>query len=101
MQLLFILAKSCNIFRKIEMHNNVVSFPSDHSYVSLYVTYLVVGDEDQTIISSYDSDNPGDTFREISASNKEIRIWGAKTKSSYVPIEHEARKTDWATVLVE
>ena len=76
---------------------NVVLIPSDPSYVSL--TYLVVGEEDQTIISS--SDNLGDPFREISASNKEIRIWRVKTKSSYIPIEHEAKETEWTTVFVE
>ena len=49
-------------------------------------------------MSSYDSDNPDAPFREISASDKEM---GAKTKTSYVPIEHETKKNEWTTVFVE
>ena len=30
-----------------------------------------------------------------------MRIWGAKTKSSYVPIEHKTKKNEWTTVFVE
>ena len=71
------------------------------SYISICVTFLVVGEQDQTIISNYDEDNPNLPFREISASNKEIRIWGAKTKSSYVPTGHETKETDWKTVFVD
>ena len=71
------------------------------SYISICVTFLVVGEQDQTIISNYDEDNPNLPFREISASNKEIRIWGAKTKSSYVPLEHETKETDGTTVFAE
>ena len=62
---------------------------------------MVLGDNDQTIISNYDEDNPTLAFRKISASNKEIRIWGAKTKSSYVSIAHKTKETDWTTVFVE
>ena len=60
------------------------------TYVSICVTYMVLGEQDQTIISSYVEDNPNIPFREISASNKEIRIWGAETKSSssYIQIDH-------------
>ena len=62
---------------------------------------MVLGEQDQTIISDRDDVNPTLPFREISASNKEIRIWGAKTKSSYVPIEHDTKQADWNTVFVE
>ena len=59
---------------------------------------MVLGEQDQTIISSYVEDNPNIPFREISASNKEIRIWGAETKSSssYIQIDHteETDRTD-------
>ena len=71
------------------------------SFISICVTFLVVGEHDQKIISNYDEDNPNLPFREISASNKEIRIWGAKAKSSHVPIEHETKETDWTTVFAE
>ena len=71
------------------------------SHVSLCVTFLVLGEQDQTIISDRDDVNLTLPFREISASNKEIRTWGAKTKLSYVPIEHETKETDWTTVFVE
>jgi hypothetical protein len=74
--------------------------PYSPSYAAVCVTYQVEGDQDQTILSSYDPDNPEIPFREISASNKEIRIWGMKTKS-YVTIKHKTTKTDWTTVFVE
>ena len=80
---------------------DIVLSPAEPGYVSFCVTYLVVGDEDQTIVTNYDDDNPNLPFREISASSKEIRIRGAKTKSLYVPIEHEAKETEWTTVFVE
>ena len=44
------------------------------SHVSLCVTFLVLGEQDQTIISDRDDVNPTLPFREISAANKEIRI---------------------------
>ena len=56
------------------------------SYISICVTFLEVAEQDQTIISNYDDENPILPFREISASNNEIRVWGAKTKLSYVPM---------------
>ena len=80
---------------------DVALSPYDLTYVYICVTFVVLGEQDQTIISNYDEGNPDLPFREISASNKEIRIWGAKTKSSYVPIEHKAKETDWTTVFVE
>ena len=41
-------------------------------------------------------------FRGVSASNKEIRIWGAKNNDkSYLSIPHETKRTDWTTLLVE
>ena len=77
-----ILVKRCFISRK---HNALVFIKSLYevedvvlslvkSYISICVTFLVVGEQDQTIISNYDEDNPNLSFREISASNKEIRI---------------------------
>ena len=83
------------------MVDGVVLVPSHPSYVYLCVTFRTDGEQDQTIISSYESANPGDPFREISASYKEIRIWGAKTKSSYVLIEHKTKKNEWTTIFVE
>ena len=68
------------------------------SYVYVCVTD---GEQDQPIISNYDPDNPDLPFRGMSASSKEIRIWGTKTKSSYVPIEHDTIKNEWTTVFVE
>ena len=60
-----------------------------------------MGEQDQTIISNYDEDNPNLPIQEIFALNKEIRIWGAYTKSPYIPIEHETKETDWTTVFIE
>ena len=44
------------------------------SYISICLTFLVMGEHDQTIISNYDEENPNLPIREISASNKEIRM---------------------------
>ena len=81
--------------------DNVVLAPYNPSYVSRRVTFQTDGEHDQIIISNYDEGNSSFPFREISASNKVIRIWGAKTKSSYVPIKHKTKKTGWTTVFVE
>ena len=92
---------SKKVFHIPKTHNALVFIKSLHEVKDGCVTYMVLGDEDQTIISNYDEDNPDFPFREISASNKEIRIRGAKTKLSYVSIEHKAKETDWTTVFVE
>ena len=81
--------------------DGIVVTPLAPSYVYMCVTFQVEGEHDQTIVSNYDPANPHTPFREISASNKEIRIWDAKTDSSYVPIEHKTKKNEWTTVFVE
>ena len=55
--------------------DDVALSPSKPAYVCVCVTYLVLYDKDQTIISNYDEDNHILPFHEISASNKEIRVW--------------------------
>ena len=81
--------------------DGIVVAPLAPSYVYMCVTFQVEGEHDQTIVSNYDPANPHASFREISASNKEIRIWDAKTKTSYVPIEHKTKKNEWTTILVQ
>lgn len=67
-------------------------------YACIWITFQVEGSRDQFIISDCNVSNPT-KFRGISASNKEIRIWGAKNnKLSYIPIEYESKKGDWITV---
>ena len=75
--------------------------PLAPSYVYVCVTFQVDGENDQTIVTNYDSNNPDLPIREISASNREIRIWGAKTKTSYVSIEHKTKKNEWTTLFVQ
>ena len=77
---------------------DVILFPFTLKYVSICVTFQVDGEHDQTITSNYDDDNPDLPFREISASSKEMRIWGVKTDSTYVPIENKTKKNDWTNV---
>ena len=79
----------------------ILSLYNPHSYVCVCVTYQIDGESDQVIISNYDDYNPDEPFRAISASSKEIRIWGTKTRSSYIPIEHVVGKNEWTTLLVE
>ena len=79
----------------------ILSLYEPHSYVCVCVTYQIDGESDQVIISNYDDGDPDEPFRAISASSKEIRIWGTKTRSSYIPIEHVVGKNEWTTLLVE
>ena len=71
-------------------------------YTAICVTFMIDGNQDMTIVSDF-SDVGGlqDPFCEISASNKEIRVWGADSKTSYVPIKYETRKNKWTTIFVE
>jgi len=84
-----------------EVDDVVLSVYSLHSYVCVCVTYQIDGESDQVIISNYDDENPDMPFRAISASSKEIRIWGTKTPSSYISIKHVVEKNEWTTLLVE
>ena len=72
-----------------------------NAYTYVCVTFRVQGsEEEQTIISNFDSDNPQLSFREITATNSEIRIWGVKNgELSYVTIQHVTR--EWTTLFVE
>ena len=79
----------------------ILSLYNPHSYVCVCVTYQIDGESDQVIISNYDDYNPDEPFRAISASSKEIRIWGTKTPSSYISIAHVVGKNEWTTLLVE
>ena len=81
--------------------NVILSLYNLHSYVCVCVTYQIDGESDQVIISNYDDDNPDLPIRAISASSKEIRIWGTKTPSSYISIKHAVGKNEWTTLLVE
>ena len=75
---------------------------SNRNYTCICVTFQVDGEEDQFIVTDYDASNPGFPFRGISASNKEIRIWGAQNHDkSYLPIPHKTKQTEWTTLFVE
>ncbi len=71
-------------------------------YTAICVTFMIDGNQDMTIISDFSEFlHVEDPFCEISASNKEIRVWGADSKTSYVPIKYETKKTTWTTIFVE
>ena len=75
---------------------------SNRNYTCICVTFQIEGEEDQFIVTDYDSNNPDFPFRGISASNKEIRIWGAQNHDkSYLPIPHKTKRTEWTTLFVE
>ena len=71
-------------------------------YTSICVTFMVDGNEDMTIVSDFSTITPPTLpFREISASNKEIRIWGVDTDTTYLSIEYKSKKNEWITLFVE
>ena len=68
-----------------------------HQHTNQFMSPYVL----RTRQSNYDPYNPTLPFREIFASNREIRIWGAKTKATYLSIAHKTKETDWTTVFVD
>ena len=75
--------------------------PRIDCYTYICVTFSVEGDHDQEIITDCHPSMTGIPFRGISATNKEVRIWGAKTSSKYFSIKHESTKGSYTTVFVE
>ena len=65
----------------LHLHQLNPTFTSAETYIYICITCLVLGEQEQKIISNYDEHNPNLPFLEISASNKEIRIWWATTES--------------------
>ena len=82
------------------LRDTVISQYSSQSYTCHCVTFQEEGVEDQFIVADWHEELP--LFRGISASQKEILIWGVKSIGKpYLPIPHETRKNQWATLLVE
>ena len=80
--------------------DDIIIPPFTPCYVCICATLSVEGENVQIIVTEFDLDNPDIQFRGISATNKEVRIWGATTDSKYVPIKHESKKDSWTTVWV-
>lgn len=72
------------------------------TYVSLCITFRVTGgDADQWLVSDWEQPQ-NDNFRGVSASSKEIRVWGvANGEKSYMPIEYTPKRNAWTTVFIE
>ena len=78
----------------------IVGPTSDPCYTYICITFQIEGETDQFIVSNYHDEK--DFFRGISASNKEIRIWGVKNdEKKYLPIPHKTKRTEWTTMFVE
>ena len=76
--------------------------PTERTYVSLCITFQVRGADDQWLASDWEGGQSPDNFRGISASAKEIRVWGAANgDKNYMPIEYIAKRNRWTTVFVE
>ena len=74
--------------------------PAERSYVCLCITFQVNGSDDQWLVLDWERTTSGN-FRGISASSKEIRVWGAANgDKTYMPIEHETKRNRWTTILV-
>ena len=76
---------------------------SEDTYVSLCITYKFDGaaNTQQWLVSDWERKDLKN-FRGVSASDKEIRIWGvANGDEDYMPIEYTAKRNRWTTVFVE
>ena len=88
----------------VEVCISPIPITSNHNYTCVCVTFQVDGEHDQFIFTNWQNGGILATnFRGVSASSKEIRIWGVKNneKSSYLSIPHETKHTEWITLLVE
>ena len=65
-----------------------------NSYAVIIITFKVDGEHDQFLISDYGHN--AKRFRGISASKKEIRIWGVKNANHYLPIK--CNPSNWTTI---
>ena len=71
-----------------------------NTYSFACITFKVFGDDpDQYIVSNWEEDAQGRVFRGISASKKEIRIYGCSGKEDYVTVKHNTQI--WTTLFVE
>ena len=75
---------------------NICISPQDpNSYASIIITFKVKGEHDQFLVSDC-VNNDELLFRGISASKKEIRIWGVKNDDHYLPLKYDS--SDWTTI---
>ena len=72
--------------------DDITITPFTPCYVCICATFSVEGENDQIIGTDFDPENPDIQFRGISATNKEVKIWGATSGSKYFPIKHESKK---------
>ena len=80
----------------------IISPSLEDTYVSLCITYKFdgVANDQQWLVSDWE--RKGTAFRGVSASDKEIRIWGiANSDKDYMPIEYTTKRNRWTTVFVE
>ena len=75
-------------------------YTSKRNYTCACITFQVDGENDQFLFADWQDWST--TFRGVSASSKEIRIWGVKNnKLPYLSIPHETKRSEWTTLLVE
>ena len=73
---------------------------SKHNYTCVCITFQVEEENDQFLFADWQDWST--TFRGVSASCKEIRIWGVKNNElPYLSIPHETKRSEWTTLLVE
>ena len=78
-----------------------IPFTSKHNYTCVCITFQVEGENDQFLFADWQ--NWSTTFRGVSASSKEVRIWGVKNNDElpYLSIPHKTKRSEWTTLLVE
>ena len=89
-----------NSLYKVEAVISPLPFTSKHNYTCVCITFQVEEENDQFLFTDWKDWSP--TFRGVSASSKEIRIWGVKNNElPYLSIPHETKRSEWTTLLVE
>ena len=59
--------------------DDIIITPFTPYYVCICTPFSVEGENDQIIVTDFDPGNPDIQFRGISATSKEVRIWGVTT----------------------
>ena len=84
------------------LKNCQISTRNENSYSCVWITFQVKNTTDQFLLSDKSGSGISEACRGISASNSEIRIWGAKNGNlSYIPISYQSKPDDtWITMYV-
>ena len=87
-------------FHKSHYYADLIPFMSAPVYGFLCITFRTQQDEDQSLVSNFDPDNPDEPFNEISVSKSTIFIIGYESEEQVkVSIKHNCQK--WTTFFID